>query len=363
MMPVSFNCLALAKRRRILAHGLSVLSFLLLAAASNSEARADDARKVGDASVTEVKVAGDKLLPCTCWDSTGKTFYCLENNGTLRRFATDGLKEEKSAALTRKCSWLSLSAKGLLVTLPTNQEVWLVDPKTLEVKTKFKVNSVQRAASVPALSVGFAYGPHDKLAVLDLESGKVVKEYRPKDFENKAAFFYPAITADGKLMFTRGGGGQLHRFKIDGKTLKLDQSGHAIVNGKDGWGVCLSPDGSYVCMPSYGGNSTDAPPKDHPKAPSYSIYIYEGKDISRPACYITSGPSPYIVAFDTKRKKIYSHNNVNQLVVFDEGGSKEKDYQLEKANVNVQQILVHPDGGKVLVLTQKKMYWAALPAK
>ena len=150
--------------------------------------------RAGNLSVTDINIPPRDAAPCLCWTDGGKTFYFLERNGIIRRIALDGFKEERAVDLGRKANWLSLSAQGMLVALPDQQEAWLLDPKTLEVKAKMDAPSVTHALSAPSLSVGFAFNHQgDAVHVLDLKAGKTVSQYEAKDFEPTVGLAKPAI--------------------------------------------------------------------------------------------------------------------------------------------------------------------------
>ena len=72
--------------------------------------------------------AGQTLL------ADARAFFTLESNGTLRRVALDGFRQEKRLDLNQECSWLAPSAEGLVVTLSGLGEVWVIDPDQLAVK-------------------------------------------------------------------------------------------------------------------------------------------------------------------------------------------------------------------------------------
>jgi hypothetical protein len=125
--------------------------------------------------------------------------------------------------------------------------------------------------------------------------------------------------------------------------------------------TCISPDGKYVCVPVSGGNPVNL--KFHPSGvKDHSTYIYHAQKIdSNPACIIEQGPHPTHVAFDPTLPLIYSCNESNQLQVFDFTGKKLREYVLGSSAGSTRQILAHPDGGKLLLLTDQKLLWVELP--
>jgi len=291
--------------------------------------------------VEEIKANPGDTLRCLCWTADGKSFYSLEKSGVLRRIALDGLKETLRSNLGAACSWMSPSAEGLLVAVSGLQEVWVLDPMTFQAKKKIPVPSLDRVASAPGLSVAFASG--SGLSVLDLKSGQVVKQYMGREFPAKfIGLAWPTVTPDGKYLFTAGGIEQLHRFRIEGQNLVYEQSSPRIA--QNGQCIELSPDSKYVCLPSGGGN--------YGASPSYSTFIYSVKNIETAALTIPGGAYPRAMGFDPKRGTIYAQNHGSSLIIFTDKGIKQKEYAIPGAG-EVRQILSHPDGGKVLLLTNQ----------
>jgi hypothetical protein len=312
---------------------------------------ADLGGKVGDLTYQPLRVNALQMPRCLCWASDGKSFYCLEQTGILRRVAVDGLKETLQAQLGIPANWLTLSHEGLLVASAAVQQVWVLDPQTLQVKRKISVPRVQVVASAPSLSVAFATSKEDfadeLLSVLDLRSGRIVQQYRSRLPNNRVLLGYkfPTVTPDGKYLFTLGGLEALHRFRIKGQLLIYEQSSPRIA--QNGQAIEVSPDSKLVCLPSGGGNYG---------ANLYSTFIYAVNNLAAPVVVIESGPYPRALGFAPKQKRIYAQNATHQLILFTYKGIKEKEYALPGAD-EVRQILPHPAGDKVLLLTRSRLYW------
>src|SRR5262249_31265075 len=75
------------------------------------------ARKLtGGLTATLIRLFGRRLSPSLCWHPDGKSFFCAEEKGTLRRVSLDGFIEERRLDLGQKCSWLGVSSEGLVLT-------------------------------------------------------------------------------------------------------------------------------------------------------------------------------------------------------------------------------------------------------
>src|SRR5207253_8265932 len=93
--------------------------------------------------------------------------------------------------------------------------------------------------------------------------------------------------------------------------------------------------------------------------PPYSTYVFPVTDLDRPALVLTTGAYPRALAFDPRGGRIYAQNHQHQLLVYTAGGIKQKEYRLGDAEA--KQLLVHPAGGKLLVLTGERLYRIDVP--
>jgi S1-C subfamily serine protease len=314
---------------------------------------AQQPRALGTISVNELKVNVKDMPACICWSADGKSFFLLESDGVVRRVKMGEFREELKMDAGSRCSWLSLSGEGLLLTVADRQEVWLLDPATFKVKKRFEVASAERAVSSPGLSVAFAMG-RDSMTAIDLKTG-TAKEYSPRDFPGGfgVGFAMPVVTPDGKYLFTMGGLEQLHRFKIDGLVLSHEEASQRIA--QNGQGIAVSPDSKCVCLPSGGGNYNNL--KNHPSVSPYSTYIYPTGNLNRPMFTINQGAYPRAVAFDAKNKKIYSQNHDHQFIIFNDSGRKLQEFKLAPRGDETRQIVSHPDGNRALVLTSNNLFF------
>jgi S1-C subfamily serine protease len=310
---------------------------------------------VGDLQVTPIEIDAGKMPRCLCWSSDGAAFFSLEpNTGVVRRVRFPGLIEERRLQTGRIGSWLSPSREGLLLALPDLQEVWVLDERTLETKSRISAPSVDRVVSSPSLSVAFAVSGRKLnqpsfLSVLDLKRGRVYRQYLSQDLSKQPiGFDLAAATPDGKYLFGMGGIEQLHRFRISGDKLVYEESSPRIA--QNGQAIEVSPDSRYVCLPSGGGNY----------GTSYGTFLYSVTDLHNPALTIQSGAYPRALGFDPKKELLFSQDFRHQLIVFTLGGIKQAEYELAGGG-QVKQLLPSPRGGKLLVLTEHKLYLASLP--
>lgn len=303
--------------------------------------------QVGDMNVEEVAgVAAGDIPRCILWDAEGKHFYCLEGSkGIIKKFALGGLKEVAKGELETPCKWMSWSAEGLVLAAQATQEVLIVDAQELKIKRKVSAPKVKSVASAPNLSFAFA-DCGDLLSVLDLKKGELVRQYKGGDFGAKfgVGFLQTTCTPDGKYLFTRGGIEQLHRFRIDKDALVFEQSSERIA--QNGQCIEVSLDSKWVSLPSGGGN--------YNAGASYSTIVYSVENIATGAVTVTGGAYPRAMGFDPKLNYAYTMNHDHQLVIFTMKGLKLKEYNIRNGG-ETKQILAHPDGNGVLLLTDKKL--------
>jgi hypothetical protein len=303
-------------------------------------------------------VAGKKGNPAITINK-GSVSSLRENDfGQMRAVQIDGAINPGTlrADLGAPCSWLSPSAEGLLVAVSGLQEVWVIDPLTFKTKRKIPAPQVDRVASAPSLAVAFAaarggFPGQNPLSVLDLKTGQIVKQYQGRDLApNGVGFQFLTATPDGKYLFSVGGIEQLHRFRIKGQELVFEESSQRIA--QNGQAIEVSPDGKYVCLPSGGGNYGAA---------NYSTFVYAVTNLSTPVVTIQSGAYPRALAFDPKGNTIYAHNFQNPLILLTPKGIKLKGYAIPGAG-EVKQILPHPQGGKLLLLTGHRLHLVGMKA-
>ncbi|HEX5268868.1 MAG TPA: hypothetical protein VFW33_00210, partial [Gemmataceae bacterium] len=328
---------------------------------------------VGDLKVTPLTVGTGQGPASLCWAKDARAFYHLDSQGTVRRVSFPEFKEEAALPTGKKCSWLSVSADGVVLTVSDAQEMWLLDPTSLKAVSRVPIAKAKRVASSPALSYAYAADMNSgggTLSVIDLKAAKVVKQYTNTDFIKQGVNFdFPVLTQDGKSLFATGGFGPLYRFDVDGAAVKFGDASAAILSGRFE-GISLSPDGKFVCAPSGGGNGAT---EGESSPPPYTTAIFGGDNLKKPLLRLKAGAYPMAVGFDTKLGLVYAQNRQDQLIVFDGKGIKLKEYNLDKGGGgggSTRQFLVHPRGGKLLVMGEggdaakpAHLWYVELPAK
>ena len=315
--------------------------------------------QVDDLTVTALDLPVARIPRCLCWARDGKAFFLLDSEGGyLRRVALAGFKEE-ARDLKHRCSWLSVSELGLVLTVADQQAVWLLDPETLQTKATFEVGGVSQTVAAPSSQQAVAIDSRgDRITLLHLGRRHAPREYSARDLGGAGGLTMPALTPDGQHLFLVGGLGRLHRFKVEPDGLRRQEASPGIVQGARS-AVEVSGDSKHVCVPSGGGNSPGVP--GHPAIGPYATYIYPVNRLSQPAFVLVQGAYPRAVGFDPQAGLIYSQNHDHQLLIFDDSGRRLKEVVL--GGGQTRQLLVHPQGRRLLVLTDSKLFHVEVPAK
>lgn len=312
----------------------------------SEEAFKGDTKPVIDLKVTEVAVPG-ATLGCLAWaDAKGTAFYMADGQGTIRRVRYPDYRAEWKLDLKEKLSHISLSSEGLLLTLPEQQEVWLIDPEKGVMKQRFAIPRLLRAVTAPASAIGVAINDRE-LYILDLKKGTSLP-YTVN--ERHVGFGGPVMTPDGKYLLTSGDFQILCRFRIDGTKLHYEQRGNDGAQGRIDTGITISPDSQFVCYPSFAGTS----------GAKNGVQVFRVTDLLKTE-YVLS-PGGTAVGFDPVGGTAVAQS----LRLHDDRGRLLKEYQVGKPRVapgGVKQILAHPAGNVYLLLMEEALFHVEVPPR
>ncbi len=353
-----------------------VLASCFLVAASPAltwavdESLKGETAKVDDLKGTQLKLPGKATLPCMLWaDPEGSAFFALEGEtGLLRRISFPDCKVTKQKKLDQKFNWMSISQAGLILSADSDR-IWVVDPATLEVKSKIDVPKLKRAVSTlnSYLAVACDRGQptqDQKLYIVDLMKKSAEAWVPPNDLMNgagnwKCGLDIPAMSPDGAYVFTQGDCVNVHMCRFSFKQGKLTFEGAEEQVGDQRYdtggnrpdntaGIMISPDSKYVCQVFPGGHET--------KTPIYAITSFDKQH-----CVLDHGKEklypgyralerPLAMAFDPKGGYIYAQNQGQEFMLSSYSGAKIKEYKVGFGAV--RQFLVHPGGNHVILLRE-----------
>lgn len=317
-------------------------------------------QKATDREVDAVALpAAAPIVGDVCWSEDGKAYFVLDAKGTLTRVALDAFVEQRRLELGKEPgnASMAMSGQGLVLAIPSMNEVWLIDPADLHVKRRFGAFPPHAVASSPRLNFAYVATASDSrrgLYVLDL-----AKDDAPILFVN-VANQAPAITPDGACLFTMNNG-FLTRFEIkaDGQLVQKQMSGWLGIQPNDARRIDVSSDSKYVCVP--GATSPVALP-NHPKVGKFPAYAYPVADLQKPAFGINTETPLGAVGFDPKGNRVFAHTGGTPLIVFDAAGNRKAEYSLPGEKQEPLQFLMHPDGNQVLIRFQNKLCFATFRA-
>jgi hypothetical protein len=302
-----------------------------------------------DPTVTKLDVPAKSILPCARWtDEKGDHVYLLDgDNGALLKVAVATGKVTEKKEFGRKVGWIDESAEGLIVSVPDKGEVWVLDAK-LDTKKTIEVKGLGKAASSPKLSIAAVGGAkNEPLQVLDLKAGTLSNVTTESKKVGRFLGSNPTVTPDGKTAFTSDGD-KLLRFDVAEGKLTFTE---VIRTGGKTRPIVVSPDSKLLAHSSGGGNPD--------VKPNYSTAIYTTSSLTKTECVLAVGAYPGAVGIDTAAGRIYTTNGKSQLIVFDTGGIKKGAHKIGKEEP--RQFLVHPAGGKVLLVAADQVSLVEVP--
>lgn len=265
-------------------------------------------------------------------------FYALAADGVLSRVSLRTFEIEKQTVLGPTCSGLALSTHGLLVVKKDTEQVWVVDAGTLEVKNKIAVPMVQRVLPLPGAAVAFVTTGRENFAdglvvTVDLAQGKATGT-------TKAPVKFARLTPDGKYYLAFNSRRHIVRYRVQGTVLSEDDRSDQRDYDAS---IQVSPDGKWLGV---------------------GRWVFRVDDLLEPLLPDGNGGRenvrPYL-GFDPSAKLLFAHTDRHALVVCNLDGTKIKDYLPHLARGETRQFLVFPEGRKLLVRTQRQVFFVELP--
>ncbi len=322
-------------------------------------------KTIDGAKISGIDVNAAGTSPNMALTTDGNGFYVLTPD-EVRRYDWGG----KIAATNRTPAMklLAVGAEGVLVA--NSLDAKLLDPVTLANKNSGPLNSprwlsiAQNLLVVRSDALGF-------IMTVDLATFRARNNYLDVKVKGVPATMVlpsatgksnPMLTPDAKLLFTRGNG-RIFRWKMnDYKIDRAAESGPEIA-GADGGELVMSPDGKYVAWLHPTGNKAEASFDIKPE-PGTATFVFDVNHFRKPAAALVHGPKPTCLAFGS-RDQAFVGTSGNHLLQFGAIGSGAemkplKDFNLDEYG-KIRQILIHPDGDKLIILADKDLLRVDLP--
>lgn len=323
-------------------------------------------KTIDGATITNLDNRASSYQPNIALAPDGKGFYVLTPED-VRRYDWDG-----NIKATGKASAMTLLAVGTEGVLAANSlDAKLLDANSLEQKNGGPLNNprwvsvAQNVLVVRSDALGF-------MMTVDMASFAAKFNYLDVRVKNTprtviilpagAGKSNPILTPDARFMFTRGGG-KLYRWKME--DFKLDRSPEAgpTIAGGDNGQIVVSPDGRYVAWMHPSGNTPDASFAIKPAAGA-ATFVFDVNDIKKPVAALVHGPRPVSLAFDNRGQAFVGTSGSRLLLFAAPQPGKElkptKEIHLDEYG-KIRQIVAHPDGDKLIVLTEKDMLRIDVP--
>ena len=312
-----------------------------------------------DAECSKLKIGDDELVLNIVWARDHESFFVLSKKGMLRKISFPGFLELKTLDFGAECSWIGLSKQGLCVLVEARQDLVVLDEKSLELKKKLPVGTAKQFGASPKSDFVFLSPERHQLLMGDLKAGKVLKKYEIGEFNSMQVDRHeragrigevkmPTVSPDGETLFLVASG-CLHKFAILEKEIVYEQASERIASNPSR--VEVSADSKYVALPSGGGNGKRG----------YTTYVYKVSNVLKEVVEINGGAYPQALALDKPAGLIYSQGGGFELSTFSPNGEIQKKYDLDRRGSGTEQILVHPEGRKILVLHSRGITFVELP--
>lgn len=319
----------------------------------------NEMRKVNGATVTKLATPGK----CAVLSDTGNAAYCLDRYGILYKITLPNCVETAQLDCLGTGTWLERSTYGLLVCVPERDTVLVVDEESLTIQHRIRGQSFCRVAASPTSQFAFAiaanvshqYGLH----ALDLKSNQIIREIRISpmlqhrhhsirihDTDFPTTFGNPVVTPDGNYLVCKSE--NLTRYRIDGDTVILEEVGPRLPGMRE---PILGGGGAYIAVPSSAAYNRGSQIS--------GSYIYDIENLQTPV--MTVPVRARAIAFDDTAKKIYASSDTKRAVLeFDSSGVQTASYTIGGGRP-IDQIHVHPNGNKMLVVATGELFWVELP--
>ncbi len=309
--------------------------------------------------VTDVQFAPGLVLPqCASWSKDGKAICTIDMSGIVRRIRVPDFVEEKRVHLGKSGGLRLLPhADEIAIQHVTDGLTWGIDSATLDIRSVSFLYSPSTIFSSSESAVMIATGvrhtsdriPFSACIEADLHTHTTTVQPLP------GRTVLLGASHDMRLLFARDAQNKLVRLSKKAETWEIDQTGDPLPTLWPLQSIVLSTDGELLLRP-YDNRSIPKEKLDPAPTSGVGVVAYRVKDITKPAFVIDTGSLSGAPTSDPRTGNIYVHSPVKGLMVFDRKGMLVREWaglkttSLESA---VWRMIVHPEGGKILMFTGK----------
>lgn len=297
--------------------------------------------------------SGNHPIREVVWSADGNHFTVLTNFNELYRVSYPGLKAVRGIELGQEAEGMQHCKKGLIVTLPALEQVWLLNADTLRVEQRKQLHGLHTVVTAPDLTYALALcGSRNTGATKAVQSvvriDWVTEAVTPIDATNVPLYpgfglpnpVRPVLAPDGATLFACDADGRLAAFAIAGDNLTLRESA-SFASGGDLISLVLSADGKHLVAPS--GN-----------VGSPSTAVIATDDLQKVLFNPNGRGQGHPAGFSADGKRVFTHTNDAPLVEFDLAGEKVATHNLganRPAGTWGISYAAHPNGKTLLMLT------------
>ena len=329
---------------------------------------AKNQKKIDDITLAKLDLEVSNVAGKICWSSDAKSFFVAEKGGIVRKISFPELIMESKIDLNTPITVVQKCKSGVVALAPEQQILYLLNEKDLSIQKKIAAPGVRNFSASPNLNIVYAinipnFGVGTILYFIDTERGGVVKSlttYATEGAENRRGgplkkFNFKNCYADndGKyLLCVTYSPYKLARFKIVNNGLGLVFEEQIEQSGGSGHHNFLM-ESNFL---------TKYAKQKSPTGITHKIQAFNVRDLSSPV----ANAEALLLGIDIKLKKMYGLDQNMNIKVFDTRGKLLKTYptllQHECQIYNYQgQILVHPDGAKLIAVTRGRIFKVEFP--
>lgn len=310
------------------------------------------------ATAVRLNVSVDKLLPEAAWFMDEDCVFLLHRTGRLLKLRLSDLTVVRTLEIGASCTSLSQCAQALLVACDEQQEVWVIDPATLESRRRITVPQPARIRGARGAGVAIVSGADlvrgmdvpSRLTVLDVNAGLVTDRLPANQIRGQSSLRDWDITPDGKWFLLVGELG-LSRFRIESGRLQFDSAGPWLEKGRAPR-FALSADGSLVGLQVI---HVENPELADYKSFAYGWLVFRLTELNKPLATVADRSNA--LAFDATCRGVYvGADHLVSWVSLTPDGPNRWTVGPNRGQT-AEFILPHPAGRGVLVGSREGLYW------